>query len=85
MNKEQIAEWLYDGAVALRKGDKERAQELLMKVVEADEANEEAWLWLSGAVTDMEDQETALFNVLDINPNNVYAKRGLEWIKAHKH
>jgi thioredoxin-like negative regulator of GroEL len=84
MDQEQIAEWLYDGVMALRQGNKEQAQELLMQVVQADETNEEAWLWLSGAVSDIEDQETALLNVLDLNPNNEYAKQGLKWIKAHK-
>lgn len=84
MDREQIAVWLYEGAVAVREGNRERAQELLMKVVEHDEGNEEAWLWLSGAVDDIEDQETALLNVLDLNPNNEHAKRGLAWIKKHK-
>jgi thioredoxin-like negative regulator of GroEL len=84
MDQEQIAEMLYNGAVALQEGKRERALNLLMQVVEVDERNEEAWLWLSGAVDDLEDQETALLNVLDINPNNQYAREGLEWIKAHK-
>lgn len=81
---EHIAEWLYDGAVAVQNGNMEQAQELLMKVVEADETNEEAWLWLSGAVEDLEDKETALMNVLDINPNNPHAQKGLEWIRRNK-
>ncbi len=81
---EQIAEWLYDGAVALQQGNRQRAQELLMQVVQHDERNEEGWLWLSGAVDDPEDQKTALLNVIDINPNNAAARRGLEWLKAQK-
>jgi hypothetical protein len=80
----QIAEWLYDGAVALHEGNKARARELLMQVIEADEQNEEGWLWLSGAVETLDDQETALLNVLDINPNNEHARRGLEIIQAYK-
>lgn len=78
--EEQIAEWLYDGVVALIHGDKETARDLLLKVVEADERNEEAWLWLSGAVDDLEDQQVALENVLDINPKNQAARHGLTWI-----
>ncbi len=84
MDERQIAELLYEGAVAVREGNKERGRELLMQVVDVDEHNEEAWLWLSGAVDDIEDQETALLNVLDINPDNEFARRGLELIKAHK-
>lgn len=75
---QQLAEWLYEGALALTQGNKERARELLLKVVEADEENEEAWLWLSGAVDDPEDQLTALQNVLALNPNNRHARYGLE-------
>ncbi len=77
---EQLAEWLYDGAVALTQGDKERACELLMKVTDADETIAEAWLWLSGAVDDPEDQRTALENVLTLDPGNESARRGLEWL-----
>lgn len=74
----QIAEWLYDGAVALSNGDRERARELLLRVVEANEEIEEAWLWLSGAVDDPDDQRTALENVLALNPQNQYALYGLD-------
>lgn len=81
---EQVAEWLYDGALALTQGKKELARDLLMKVVEADETIEEAWLWLSGAVDEVEDQQTALENVLALNPNNAAAKRGLEWLEANR-
>ncbi|MEI8166379.1 MAG: hypothetical protein WCG26_08370 [Chloroflexales bacterium] len=74
----QLAEWLYDGAVALTQGQKARALELLMQVVEANEDIEEAWLWLSGAVDDPEDQRTALQNVLALNPQNPYALYGID-------
>jgi Tfp pilus assembly protein PilF len=75
--EQELAEWLYDGAVALQQGDKARALELLLQVVERDETIEEAWLWLSGAVDDIGDQRTALENVLALNPDNPHAKHGL--------
>lgn len=74
----QLVEWLYDGALALTQGDKMRARDLLMRVVEADEGIEQAWLWLSGAMDDPEDQRTALENVLALNPNNEHARYGLQ-------
>ncbi len=74
----QLAEWLYEGALAVSQGDKERGRELLLRVVEANEEIEEAWLWLSGAVDDPEDQRTALENVLALNPNNKHALYGLD-------
>src|SRR5512145_159163 len=77
---DQIARLLYKGAVAVRAGRREEAQDLLMQVIEHDERNEEAWLWLSGAVQDPSDQQVALENVLAINPANEAARQGLEWL-----
>lgn len=81
MDKQQLAQMLYDGALALQQGDLERARDLLLQVVEHDEENAEAWLWLSGAVEDREDQQTALENVLALDPDNRYAQQGLEWLQ----
>lgn len=81
---EQLHEMLYDGVMALLQGDKETAQQLLFEVVQADERNEEAWLWLSGAVDDLDDQQIALENVLDINPASKPAREGLAWIAQQK-
>lgn len=78
--EQQIAEWLYEGVMALLSGDKETATELLMQVVNADSRNEAGWLWLSGAVDDPDDQEIALKNVLDLNPDSEPAQMGLAWI-----
>lgn len=81
MDRQQLAQMLYDGAVAVQQGDLERARELLLQVVEYDEENAEAWLWLSGAVEDLEDQQTALENVLALDPGNVYAQQGLRYLQ----
>jgi Tfp pilus assembly protein PilF len=75
--KQQHAEWLYEGAAALTRGDKARALDLLMRVVSEDEEATEAWLWLSGAVDDPDDQRTALENVLALDPNNPHARHGI--------
>jgi hypothetical protein len=72
-----IVRMLYEGAVAVTQGRKAAAQELLMKVIELDEQNEQAWLWLSGAVDDPSDQQIALENVIALNPNNRHAQDGL--------
>jgi Tfp pilus assembly protein PilF len=78
---EQVAEWLYDGVMALLEGDKDTARDMLLQVVEVEEHNEEAWLWLSGAVDELEDQQVALENVLAINPSNTAAREGLAWVQ----
>lgn len=76
-----IAHLLYQGAVAVRAGRLADGQALLMQVVEHDENNELAWLWLSGAMSDPADQQVALENVLAINPDNQAAKQGLAWLQ----
>ena len=79
---DEIARMLYDGAVAVREGRRADAQGLLMQVIERDEQNEQAWLWLSGAVDDPADQQVALENVLAVNPHNTAARAGLEYLRA---
>jgi hypothetical protein len=73
--------WLvYEGALAVREGRRDDAQGLLLQAIERDERNEQAWMWLSGAMVDPADQQIALENVLLINPNNQVAKEGLKYL-----
>lgn len=78
---DSIAQLLYEGAVAVCEGRHADAQGLLLQVIERDEQNEMAWLWLSGAMEDPADQQIALENVLAINPSNQAAKAGLSWLQ----
>jgi len=68
---------LQQGIALAKAGRREEARDILLKVVEQDERNESAWLWLSGLVDSDEDKAIALENVLTLNPNNEWAKRGL--------
>ncbi|NWF67847.1 MAG: hypothetical protein HXY40_02055 [Chloroflexi bacterium] len=65
-----------------RAGSKNEARTLLLKAVELDQYNEQAWMWLSATVDSVEEQRTCLENVLVINPNNERAKKGLEMLAA---
>jgi hypothetical protein len=66
-----------EGINAYRAGRKEEARTLLLRAVEIDQYNEQAWLWLSAVVESTDEQRTCLENVLTINPNNERAKQGL--------
>ncbi len=66
------------GMAALKAGEKDKARALFMAVIDNDENNEQAWLWLSGAVDNDEDKQVCLENVLTLNPNNQAARRGLD-------
>jgi tetratricopeptide (TPR) repeat protein len=75
---------LYDGIRALEGGDRERGLELLLQVVERDNRIEQAWWWLSLAAEQIEDQITALENVLDLNPNHTQARQRLADLQERK-
>ena len=68
---------LQQGIALAKAGRHEEAREMLLQVIDLDERNETAWLWISGVVDNDEDRGIALENVLQINPNNEWAKRGL--------
>ena len=69
------------GVAALKSGNKALAREYLMKVVEQDETNEQAWLYLAGALEDPDEIRISLENALHINPQSNRAKQGLEWLR----
>jgi tetratricopeptide (TPR) repeat protein len=68
---------LKQGIAAARAGRKDEARQKLMSVVDLDEENEQAWLWLSGVVESNADRRVCLENVLALNPNNAAAQKGL--------
>ncbi|MFZ0546584.1 MAG: hypothetical protein WAM60_14150 [Candidatus Promineifilaceae bacterium] len=72
---------LIEGIQAAQQGEKDRARTLLLRVIEQDEKNERAWLWLSGVVESDEDRRICLENVLAINPDNLPAQQGLAQLR----
>jgi tetratricopeptide (TPR) repeat protein len=83
MSDFQIAELLQQGIAAAKAGRTEEARQALMQVVDWDEENEQAWLWLSGVVESLEDRRVCLANVLALNPDNTHAQAGLRWLEQH--
>jgi hypothetical protein len=67
---------------AAKAGRKEEARRLLEAVLDADDRNEQAWLWMSGVVDSDEERVICLENVLTINPNNELARKGLAALRA---
>ena len=82
MTTDEINLWLNDGIAAVASGKRAEARELLLRVVDADESNLQAWLWLSDVVTTLEDREVCLQNVLALDPENEAAQRGLAAVRA---
>ncbi|MBN1810670.1 MAG: hypothetical protein JXA14_02420 [Anaerolineae bacterium] len=77
----QIESLLEKGIQAARSKDRKRAQDILTHVIEIDQYNEKAWLWLSSVVDTPADKEVCLENALLINPDNTYAAMGLQHIR----
>src|SRR3954469_24618118 len=72
---------LEQGISAALTGRRNQARTLLAQVVETDDRNEQAWLWLSGLVEDPDEIRTCLENVLHLNPDNIKARQGLDWVE----
>ena len=69
-------------AIALaRAGRRRQARDLFLEIVEQNEENELAWLWLADLVDDVDDQIIALENVLTLNPENQRARARLESLR----
>lgn len=71
-----------DGIAALKAGDKERAQKLLVAALEENSDDLQAWLWLSGAVESDADRLECLEQVLRIDPAHALAAKGVAQLKA---
>lgn len=65
------------GISAARSGQRERARDLLIRALEQDQQNAQAWLWLSGVVDQVDRQRDCLKRVLALDPDNLAARRGL--------
>ena len=68
---------LRQGIAALQAGDKAQARQLFSQAIRQNPDNEQAWLWLSGAVETTPDKLMCLNKVLAINPANETAQRGI--------
>lgn len=69
---------LNQAIVAIRAGDLDGGRKLLESVLETDPKNENAWLWMSAAVSTDDERRHCLQQILNINPDNAQAKRGME-------
>lgn len=79
---------LRQGMAAARGGDKERARQAFTRILQAkpdtvpQETVIQAWLWLSGLTTSVEERRRCLEAVLRLNPDHAIAKQGLALLDA---
>ena len=77
----EIETRLERGIEAAQAGEAKRAREILVQVIQLDQYNEQAWLWLSSVVESTGDKRVCLENVLFINPDNTHAAAGLQRLR----
>src|SRR5262245_52604329 len=68
---------LAQGIEAVKAGNRPRAREVLARAIQLNPADERVWLWMSGAVETDHDRQRCLERVLQLNPRNEAAQRGL--------
>ena len=82
MSNEDISQLLEQGIDAAKRGDRATGRKLLTQVLEADPANELAWIWLASCVNTLQERKECLERVLEINPDNARAKQALAAISG---
>ena len=71
---------LQQGIAAARSGQRALARQLFVRAIEANQHNDEAWVWLAGVVDDPADMRRCLQQALRINPLNPQARQGIAWL-----
>jgi hypothetical protein len=79
-----ISRLLSAGVNAVKAKRREEARELLYQVIDLDERNTTAWLWLSGVADGIDERIVCLENVLAVNPQHEVAREGLRYLKAQR-
>lgn len=79
---QQQGDLLQRAIAAVRAGDKEAARQHLVQFLRANPQSEAAWMWMSAAVETRGERVHCLRKVLEINPANETARRGLEALGA---
>jgi len=78
MSNEQANQLLQQGIAAARAGEKDQARRFITNAIKLDPLNEMAWLWMSSVANDDNERIFCLRKVLEINPNNPNAIKGMQ-------
>ena len=79
-----MSELAEQGIAALKEGRKTEAYHLLMEAVMQDPRDAVAWLWLADASDEDDERADCLRCVLDIEPENAYARASLDQIEVQQ-
>lgn len=79
-----MATFLEQGIAAAKRGQKEEARALFDQVLQADDRNERAWLWMSEVAGTTAEQIACVERALAINPSSSTAQLALKRLKETK-
>ncbi|HEM62542.1 MAG TPA: hypothetical protein ENO24_09640, partial [Chloroflexi bacterium] len=79
-----VSRLLRAGMDAVKRQRTREARELLYQVIDLDERNELAWLWLGEVAPGVDERIVCLENVLAINPGNQLAREGLRRLRLRR-
>ena len=66
------------GIEAARDGNREEARNLFRLLTRQDSGNAQAWLWLAGVAENRDERQGALERVVELDPSNEMAIKGLQ-------
>ncbi len=79
-----VQEQMQVGIAAVETGDKAAAYNTFRQIVAAEPGLAEAWVWLGGTTTDMDEAESAFRRAMEFEPDNEEARLGLRWISLRR-
>ncbi|MBN2469659.1 MAG: hypothetical protein JXN59_02950, partial [Anaerolineae bacterium] len=82
MSQEQAIQFLQQGIAAAKAKRNEEARQLLQNAIRLNPGSETAWLWLSSVAKDQQERIFCLRQLLQINPENEMAIKGLKALGA---
>lgn len=81
MNTQQL---LREARRAINRGDNDAAKKLLVQLLKSDPLNEKGWLWMTAVVDDPQLKMNCLKRILEVNPLNEAAQRGMAKLRAEE-
>ena len=78
MSQEQAIQFLQQGIAAAKAKRNDEARQFLQNAIRLNPGSETAWLWLSSVAKDQQERIFCLRQILQINPENEMALKGLK-------
>src|SRR5437879_4953485 len=72
------------GVAAVERGDKDAAYRIFQQTTELHPDTTDAWVWLGGTSSNLDDAEAAFEKAYSLDPNNEQVSLGLRWVRLRR-